>query len=220
MRLPALEASTAARLGLPVILARADSAIGVPLSTSEHLCLSALKQARRKRDWLLGRDALKQVLSALSRDEDTSRITFPNCRVSLTHSGGVSLAVGTTTPAAGIGIDYEPLRNVNSEFARFFLNETEIEWVKQQPESVETRELLRLWTIKEAAFKCYPLNAGMLLADFTVLNTATAAAEVAVKGEEDKIVVACCAYDSGWLSVAVFRNPRALRQNPAAGTHC
>jgi len=213
MRLPALEESASARLGLPVVLARADPEAGLSLCESEYLRLSAIKQERRKRDWLLGRNALKQVLAALSRDEDTSVISFPNSQVSLTHSCGVSLAVGAAIPATGIGIDYEPLRDINRKVARFFLNEAETGWLAQQAECVGTAELLRLWTIKEAAFKCYPRNAGMLLSDFTVVDMDAAVTEVAVNGDAGTIAIACYAYDSGWLSVAVFSNRPPLNQS-------
>ena len=206
MRLHALEQSTSARLGLPVILARADPDAEPALCESEHLCLSAIKQERRKRDWLLGRNALKQVLAALSRDEDTSVISFPNRELSLTHSCGVSLAVGATIPAGGIGIDYEPLRYINAKIARFFLNDEEAARLAQQVECVDTAELLRLWTIKEAAFKSYPGNAGMLLSDFTIADMKAAVTEVVVNGDAGRIAIACYAYDSGWLSVGVFGN--------------
>jgi len=206
MRLHALEESASARLGMPVVLARAEPDAELSLRASEYLYLAAMKQERRKRDWLLGRNALKQVLAALSRDEDTSVISFPNRQVSLTHSCGVSLAVGAAIPANGIGIDYEPLRDINRKIARFFLNDAEAGWLAQQAEGVGTAELLRLWTIKEAAFKCYPRNAGMLLNDFTIVNMDAAVTEVAVHGDAGRIAIACYAYDSGWLSVAAFSN--------------
>jgi 4'-phosphopantetheinyl transferase EntD len=205
MRLQALEESASVRLRLPVVLARADPGAQPSLSEPEYLCLSAIKQERRQRDWLLGRNALKQVLAALSRDDDTSVITFPNSQVSLTHSCGVALAVGAALPANGIGIDYEPLRDVNRKIARFFLNDGEVGWLAQQAECVRTAELLRLWTIKEAAFKCYPGNGGMLLYDFTVVDIEATVTEVAVDGDAGRIAIACYAYESGWLSVAAFQ---------------
>jgi 4'-phosphopantetheinyl transferase EntD len=205
MRLHVLEASASGRLGLPVILAQADPDAEPSLSEPEFLCLSAIRHERRKRDWLLGRNALKQVLAALSRDDDTSVITFPNSQVSLTHSCGVSLAVGAARPANGIGIDYEPLRDINRKIARFFLNDREVGWLAQQAECVRTAELLRLWTIKEAAFKCYPGNARMLLYDFTVVDMDATATEVAVDGDAGRIAIACYAHESGWLSVATFQ---------------
>jgi 4'-phosphopantetheinyl transferase EntD len=205
MRLHALEESVSARLGLPIVLARADSDAELSLSDAEYICLSAIKQERRKRDWLLGRNALKQVLTALSRHNDTSVISFPNSQVSLTHSRGVSLAVGTATPAAGIGIDYEPLRQINRKIARFFLNEAEVAWLAQQAECDGNAELLRLWTIKEAAFKCCPGNAGMLLNDLSVVDMDEDAPEVTINGDAGRIALACYVYESGWLSVAAFQ---------------
>jgi 4'-phosphopantetheinyl transferase EntD len=205
MRLHALEESASARLGLPLVLARADRGAQPSLSESESLCLSAIKRERRKRDWLLGRDALKQVLAALSRDEDTSAIVFPNSQLSLTHSHGISLAVGAAISATGIGIDYEPLREINRKVARFFLSEGEVAWLAQQPECDRNAELLRLWTIKEAAFKCCPANAGMMLNDLTVVDMDAAETEVTINGNASRIALACYVYESGWLSVAALQ---------------
>ena len=128
------------------------------LSTGEREIYHGLPAAPvRRREWLRGRAALRQVLAALGAADDTAHVEFPNPHVSLAHTGGVALAVGCG-PGAGLGIDVERPRPLRPATARFFLDPAELEWVSGLAGEQRGRELLRLWTVKEAVYKADPDN--------------------------------------------------------------
>ena len=68
----------------------------------------------------------------------------------------------------GIGLDIESGRSINQSAARFFLTETEQDWLKQQDAPASSRILLRLWTVKEAIFKADPDNTEKILGDYVL----------------------------------------------------
>jgi 4'-phosphopantetheinyl transferase EntD len=204
MRLRTLERHLGRRLGAPVIFVRSDTGVDrTRLNRAECDRLSGFRNTQRKRDWLLGRRALKEILLALGRTDDTTTVVFPDKQVSLTHGGNIAYAAGTTATDLGIGIDYEPMRELDTRVARWFLNDSELQWLTKQPVSVRATELLRLWTVKEAAFKSHPDNARMTLGEFAIADPATAISSVFANGRH--ITVTCCARDSGYLSVAICR---------------
>lgn len=199
-----LERAASAQLALPLVIRCSNYRGAVALGKNERLRLACMTRERRRREWQLGRDALKQVMRALGLADDTSSITFPNPRLSLTHSGNVSFATGTAGPALGIGIDYEPQRDINPDITGWFLRDNECRWVEGRSDYFES--LLRLWTVKEAAFKCYPANAGMLLKDFAIVDLEAPVLRVAAAGDDSRIDVSSMACETGWLSIAICRN--------------
>ena len=208
MRLQALEQSVAEHLKIPMIVVRSDGDIeSTRLNRAEHDRLAEFRHERRRRDWLLGRNALKKLLTSLDRDDDTMTVTFPDRQVSLTHGGDTAFAAGTTTASLGIGIDYEPLRKVDIRIARWFLNEAETDWLNEQPKFDRITQLVRLWTIKEAAFKSYPDNAGMTLKEFSIIDAPGAVTSVVATGYGTCIQATCQACEAGYLSIAIFREP-------------
>jgi len=136
------------------------------LSPGEAAQLGRLRFPRRREAWLRGRTALKCLLSALGLDSDTSLLRFPHPQFSITHSGGIGVAVGTrSTGLSGIGVDYES-RPPSPGSAAHFLAPAE-RGVRRTPS-----ELLRLWTIKEACFKADPGNSDSWLPDYSVRGRA------------------------------------------------
>lgn len=123
----------------------------VPAATLTAGELAALPDGPRRKDWLLGRAALKA-----HGVDDTSTVVFPNRCLSLTHSAGVAVAARCDGDQAGVGVDLEAWRTIDPRAARFFLG----------PD--ERGDLLRLWTVKEALFKATPANAGAALVDYRV----------------------------------------------------
>ena len=206
MRLRALETSMAECLSAPLVIVRSDTTIAATdLNRAESLHFAEFRHEQRRLDWLRGRNALKQLLSTLNYNDDTTELRFPNRRVSLTHAGGSAYAVGTPACCVGIGIDYEPLRDVNINIARWFLNDDEIRWLMHEPRQNHCEELIRLWTIKEAAFKAHPDNEGLVLTKLAIANPAAARIEVNVAGIATPIRVTCRQFDAGYLSVATLR---------------
>ena len=63
---------------------------------------------------------------------------------------------GAADGATGIGVDFEGHRPVKAGTVRFYLSESE----RSRPEAaaLTERDLLRLWTVKEALLKADPLN--------------------------------------------------------------
>lgn len=209
MRLHALEKWVSGRLDTPMIVVRSDASMEkMRLNQAEHKQFNELRHKRRRRDWLLGRNALKQLFGALDRGDDTTAISFPNRQVSLTHGGDTALAAGTNAASLGIGIDYEPLRKIDIRIARWFLNEAEKSWLNEQPECDRVAQLVRLWTIKEAAFKSCPDNAGMTFKEFSIIDAAGAVTTVIAAGHGACIRVASRACAPGYFSIAIFRELR------------
>ena len=206
MRLQALEKSVTERLDTPIMVVRSDATVEkTRLNQAERKRFNELRHERRRRDWLLGRNSLKQLLTALDRGDDTTAITFPDRQVSLTHGGDTAFAAGTTTASLGIGIDYEPLREIDTRIARWFLNEAETNWLNEQPECDRVAQLVRLWTVKEAAFKSYPDNAGMTLRGLSITDPAAPVTSVVATGHGACIQATCRACESGYMSIAIFR---------------
>jgi hypothetical protein len=157
-----LGAELSAGLGVPVRLRRAR--IPVPehaLAGGERRQWHALAPGRASRDWLLGRTALKALLAGAT---DTSVLSFPHPRLSITHAGGSAFAVaaGGEVPdddapvVVGTGVDHEPWRRPDPRMARFFLHPRE----QSTPLG-----LLRAWTVKEALYKAVPDNLELTLLD-------------------------------------------------------
>lgn len=202
MRRPALEKRLGACLGTPIILVRSEVEIDpARLHRAERDRLSEFSNDERKRDWLLGRNALKQVLSALDRGDDTQKLTFPDGQISLSHAGHFAFAAGIRSMGLGVGIDYEPKRVPDRRAARWFLDDRESAWLGRQPGHARNDLIVRLWTIKEAAFKSHPDNAGMTFTEFAISEPAAEVTNVVANGRH---IRACsCAVDSGYLSVAI-----------------
>lgn len=204
MRLTALEHAASTRLATPILLTRAGPEASPELTDAERGQLKSIEHEGRRREWLLGRSALKELLVALSRNSDTAAISFPNADVSLTHSGSIALAAGTSAQTAGVGIDYERQRQINPGMAHWFLNDGEVEWLQDQTRWDDQLLLLRLWTMKEAAFKCHPKNSGLLLKELTVVEPGSTVTEILPTSGDHHIRVGSWCYESGWLSIAVI----------------
>jgi hypothetical protein len=127
------------------------------LTPGESEAYAKLSHPDRRKTWLTGRAALKGALRAVGRAEDTSLLCYPGDGFSLTHSGGVAVAVASRCEK-GLGVDLERLRPVKAEAARFFLGMRE--------QALDGADLLRLWTVKEAVFKSDRRNGGRLLRDY------------------------------------------------------
>lgn len=146
--------------------------------------LAGVPDGPRRRDWLLGRAALKA-----SGIDDTSTVAFPNRCLSLTHSAGVAVAARCDGDQAGVGVDLEG-RAVDPRTARFFLRPG------------EHGDLLRLWTVKEALFKATPANAGAVLVDYA-LDNCEAISGTAHDRQGRTFEYLSRRRPEGWLTIAV-----------------
>ena len=191
-------------LGVALQWAVAEAPLDIEaLTDEERRRWDAFASERRRRAWLTGRRAMKSVLSRLGHGTDTSGVTFPHPSVSLTHAGHVAVAVGSST-SAGIGVDYEPSRELRPGLARRYLRDDEI---AASPDAGTTRGRLRLWTVKEALFKACPANAGLALRDIRLLDASRAVGRARVGGDLQLLYATTPAWD-GWLSLALLEGRR------------
>lgn len=151
--------------------------------------LARLPAGLRRRDWLLGRAALRGHGIA-----DTSKVAFPNRCLSLTHAAGVAMAARCEGAQAGLGVDLEGWRRIDPRAARFYLRPN------------ETGDLLRLWTVKEALFKATPANAGAVLVGYGV-DDPCALAGAARDGHGHTFEYLSRRRPEGWLTLAVCHAP-------------
>jgi hypothetical protein len=200
-----VDATLSNLLGVALRIAVAREAHRVTdLTPGEVAVWRSLGNAAARQDWLLGRAALK----ALAPGQDTSRLSFPHRALSLTHAGGLAVAVRTDVPQDGLGIDFEPWCNQpDPRTARFFLRPPE--------RSVATgpRSLLRLWTIKEALHKAVPDNVGCVPLDLELADPAAPVGR-AVGPRGERLRYAGLNLGPGYLAVAVcVAAGRSLRED-------
>ncbi len=163
-------------LGLEVRAAAAFAPLSVDLLTPGELArYRNLSATSRRRDWLTGRAALRKLLRRLDLGPDTASLEFPAANLSLTHSGGMAVAVACLdAPGPGLGVDLEAERPMRPEAARFFLGEDEMAKLNGRNAmdgGAESEEgLLRLWTAKEALFKADMDNRNRVLTDYRVAD--------------------------------------------------
>lgn len=206
MRLARIEQQAAKALGVPLVIHKAVAAISLlDLDRAERRRMRRFRYTQRRRDWAIGRKALKELLRTLNRAPDTMSLGFPNPQLSLSHGNETAYAVGTTAALQGIGIDYERLKAVKANIADWFLNAAEMRWLNDQCPDDFPQHVIRLWTIKEAAFKSHPHNNGMVLRDFSIVNLAAAPCATVTTMHNDDIQVASLRCDRGYLSIAICR---------------
>ena len=137
------------------------------LSFGEQKQMQKFYSLPRYKNWMLGRSALKNLLSTLDLDSDTSNLKFPNHKFSLSHCSNLAVAAGLTSDQQsirGVGIDMEFNRSVSDNHAKFFLSSEERKIIQSD------NHRLRLWTIKEALFKSDPNNNETVLRDYKIEN--------------------------------------------------
>ncbi len=191
----AAELELTAALGHHVTLRRATRPMDIgDLLGGERLQYQALSTPTRRREWLLGRTALKALLPA---DTDTSGIVLPHPQLSITHADATAYAVRSSNGVLGTGVDFEPAtRTPRARTARFFLHRTEI------TPDLPAHQLLRLWTVKEALFKATTDNDDTVLVDYRLDNAGAVAG--AARGPRGELLrYASVVVPDGFLTVAV-----------------
>ena len=148
----------------------------------------------RRHDWLRGRAAAKDALRSLAgqpvspadlmiatdadsgqpRLSDRPAHLWPNLApsVSISHAAGYAIA-GAADPTrfAGIGIDLEPIRVWDANFARTAFPAAEVALLAALPEGdTRNRAMTRLWCAREAAAKSLGLGLEACLSRFDVLS--------------------------------------------------
>jgi len=206
------------------------AASGLPLDPAaltrgEAAQYVALSGEGRRRSWLTARRALKRALAARGLPTDTAAYRLPSPAVSLSHSAELAIAaVAVGGPAragllalglvrfarvVGIGVDVEVDRSSpDLRTAPFFLTADEQAWLESHPAPGRARELLRLWTVKEALFKADPGNGRTVLRDYAVTTPGARGGRAArVGGGGPQFRYVSIALRRGALSVALALSP-------------
>lgn len=203
-----LERTLTEELGVPVIITIIEDALDHrQLSAGEIERFTELKTAPRRRSWLRGRHALKRLLVRMGESDDTSGISFPHRRLSLTHAASYAVAAGAGSGCtlAGIGVDLELDRAPHPRSARFFLTAAEQAWVGDLPENAQPVQLLRLWTVKEALLKSDPDNFSCMLYDYALDAVGAQIGNARRVGNDTvRIRYLCVETNRGFLTVAVY----------------
>jgi 4'-phosphopantetheinyl transferase EntD len=199
-----IEDALASALGVPISAAVAAAPIEEDLLTEdERRRYAEVGDTSRCDSWLRGRAALKHLLARIGESPDTARLEFPHPRLSLSHCGRYAVAIASPAAAtSGMGVDLELRREVPADAARFFLSVDE----RRQLPLAPGRELLRLWTVKEAVFKADLGNAGRGLLDYHLADTAARQGLARVCGGRAAVIrYASLTLPGGFLSAAVVR---------------
>ncbi|MCP5245549.1 MAG: 4'-phosphopantetheinyl transferase superfamily protein [Burkholderiales bacterium] len=172
---------------------------GIDLVIEEQISPAASKKlSRRVLGTLINRcPGLKQ--------EDATRIVMPHARYSLTHCLNTVAAVANPFKhALGIGIDLEYGRSMDPRAARFFLTHKE-QRIVDTLDTVQ-RQLLRLWTVKEAIYKADLNNhCNFWFFDYETQNPGALtgiATKVNCPGKK-KFRYASMPYQDGFLTIAI-----------------
>lgn len=204
-RYRALEGLVSDALGFRIRLCMTEHKVAPEeLTPAGRRRLAGLANPKRRDDWLRGRAALL-ALAGSDPWIDVSTLQFPNAQWSLSHSGGRAIAA-RAHGLAGLGIDYEIDRHMDPEAAQWFLT-------REEAAGASSAQLLRLWTAKEALYKCCPGNLRLGLLDF---QTAPGHAGVArcAKRPDLSFRFSSLRFAGGYVSVATAKQRDPRTQGP------
>lgn len=179
------------------------------LSEAEKKQFVLMRNERRRESWLRGRHVLKDVLKKMGHASDTTLIDFPHKSFSISHSQNYAIAVGLEAEAVqGIGVDLEFMRATRDGMMRFFLSEEESEWLGELSAPERNKQIIRLWTVKEAVFKADPENASQTMIKYRLTEPA-ALVGIALPTSGSLLVFkyASLYVDNAWISVALSLAP-------------
>lgn len=128
---------------------------------ADERAIAATRRLKKRQDsWYTSRAALQQLLP---QDRRAAFQDFPACDVSISHTGEWAAAL-YVEHGMGCGIDIEWPRKFSPGIARHMLHPSE------QSVLSPARDLLRVWTIKEALFKADMDNADKLLHHYSAAD--------------------------------------------------
>jgi 4'-phosphopantetheinyl transferase len=150
------------------------------LGAKERVQLSAMRFAKRRADWQLGRWTAKHALAAClclpddhlvlakielrSASSGAPEVFFANkpapATISLSHREGIAVCA-VALQSGALGCDLEMIEARSDAFLADYFTIEEQELVAQTPEDDRSRLLALLWSAKESALKA--LHAGLRL---------------------------------------------------------
>ena len=206
----ALQRHFGAVCGVPVFLAHRQGECGIEeLSFDETEKLSAMSSEKRRMEYILGRHALKETLSHIGRDLDTSYVTWPSVFCSLSHSEGHAVAV-SSLQTAGIGIDLQLKKIPPFALAERILSGDTLEAWQALPEADKAKALQRFWTANEAVYKACPSPQPAYFRHYRLESPFSADSAASIDGTDYRFMVHSAELPDGYISLAV-RLPAVLR---------
>ncbi len=206
----ALQRHFGAVCGVPVFLAHRQGECGIEgLSFDETEKLSAMNSEKRRMEYILGRHALKEALSRIGRDLDTSSVAWPSPFCSLSHSESHAVAV-SSAKTAGIGIDLQLKKIPPFAMAERILSDDTLEAWQALPEADKARSLQRFWTANEAVYKACPSPQPAYFRHYRLHSPFSAESEVSIDGTDYRFMVHSAELPDGYISLAI-RLPAVLR---------
>jgi 4'-phosphopantetheinyl transferase len=147
------------------IAEEAERQLAENLSADERERAERFTDLRAKRQFVVGRGTLRELLSRYTGVEpELLRFAFEgagkpvlaesrNVEFNLSHSGGI--VVYAVTPARAVGVDVEHIREIPKavQLAKRFFSESEHARVAGAASDAKDREFLSLWVTREARAK-------------------------------------------------------------------
>ncbi|MEY2867478.1 MAG: hypothetical protein RIQ43_1504 [Pseudomonadota bacterium] len=187
----------------PILLEVRDLSCPAPeLSSAEENQHAGMSSEKRRAEFLIGRAALKAVLTALGRSDDTAGVVWPSKFFSLSHSHGYAVAVGLAE-GNGIGIDLQLQRTPPFMMAERILADDTLEWWRQLPESSQAQALQRFWTVNEAVYKACPAPQPAYFRHYRMANPVQLNSALTIDGTDYRFEVHTLALAEGFLSLAL-----------------
>jgi 4'-phosphopantetheinyl transferase EntD len=175
-------------------LAKANSPDEVWLTPREARMFAEIKSPRRRRDWLAGRCAAKELIRSyllereglalarshieiLNDENGAPKVLLPlNLEISIAHSGGHGLA--GLCAHSPLGVDLQQIRPVRSDLVERVLTERERAQLAQHFAGDSLEGTLVFWALKEAAIKVHRARPAPAWCEIAVRLTEPGRAEI------------------------------------------
>ncbi|MFM1782938.1 MAG: hypothetical protein RIS14_691 [Pseudomonadota bacterium] len=200
---PALRHAFGAVCTTPILLEVRDLNCSAPeLSAAEESQHAGMSSEKRRAEYLIGRAALKAVLTNLGRSEDTAGVVWPSTFCSLSHSHGHAVAVALAD-GHGIGIDLQMHRTPPFMMAERILADETLEWWRTLPEAEQAAALQRFWTVNEAVYKACPAPQPAYFRHYRMADPARFDSALSIEGTDYRFEVHTLALENGFISLAL-----------------
>lgn len=206
----ALQGHFGAVCSAPIFLAlRQGACDSSELSFTETERMADMGSDKRRHEYILGRHALKDVLSRIGHDTETTHVVWPSSYCSLSHSEGHAVAV-SSTHTAGIGIDLQLHKTPPFAMAeRILYGDTLAAW-QALPDVDKAKVLQRFWTANEAIYKACPSPQPAYFRHYRLHHPFSLDSLASIDGTDYRFMVHSAELPDGHISLAI-RLPADLR---------
>jgi 4'-phosphopantetheinyl transferase EntD len=206
----ALQGHFGAVCSAPIFLAlRQGACDAAELSFTETERMADMGSDNRRQEYILGRHALKDVLSRVGHDTETTHVVWPSPYCSLSHSEGHAVAV-SSAHTAGIGIDLQLHKTPPFAMAeRILYGDTLAAW-QALPDVDKAKVLQRFWTANEAIYKACPSPQPAYFRHYRLHHPFSLDSLASIDGTDYRFMVHSAELTDGHISLAI-RLPADLR---------